>query len=386
MIDEQLKQYATDRQWEYYLALKEHGTGRKASRALGVNHNAVNKAVKSLKRAAARYGYSPKHDLTEGLPEGQFLKGVSTYYGQDGEVKGRWIKGQADAAQQEEILKAAREAFAAELPREKGVAPPKAASDSLMACYPVGDQHLGMLAWDEETGANYDTKVAEKLLKGAMDHLIPLAPACEEATIVFLGDFMHYDSFEPVTPRSRNQLDTDTRFPKVVCAAIKSMRYLIYRALTRHQHVRVIVEIGNHDPVSSVFLRECLANIYENEPRISVDTSPTHYHYFTFGNSLVGTHHGHAMKVKDLPLIMAADKPVEWGASKFRYWWTGHIHRDTLQDIHGTKVESFRILATSDAWAHQEGFRPMQDMKCIILHKDYGEVSRHTVNPEMLIK
>lgn len=88
--------------------------------------------------------------------------------------------------------------------------------------------------------------------------------------------------------------------------------------------------------------------------------------------------------MKDLPLIMAHDKPEEWGQAKYRYIWTGHIHHDTVVDFHGTKVESFRILAPNDAWAHQKGYRAMQDMKCVILHEEYGEVSRHTVNPEML--
>jgi hypothetical protein len=161
------------------------------------------------------------------------------------------------------------------------------------------------------------------------------------------------------------------------------MRYAIEAAAAKHGRVLAIVEIGNHDLASSIFLMEALSNIYENDPRITVDTSPAHYHYFEFGRCLVGTHHGHGPKPDKLPLIMATDRPEEWGRTEHRYWWTGHIHHDTTKDFEGCRVESFRVLPPSDAWATQKGYRSRRDMKSIILHSEYGEVARHTVTPSM---
>lgn len=384
MLDTHLKQFATDRQWEVLKALAEHGTSRKAGRALGMSKTSVNGVRVSVLRKAARQGYAPDYDMTRPAAPGFNVKGTSTLYGPDGEIKNQWVKTGQDKEQQEEAFRAAIEAFTDNLPKEKPISAPKNTNSNLMACYPVGDHHTGMLSWDKETGQDYDLEIAEKLLMGAINHLVGMAPSCDRATLVFLGDFMHYDSFETVTPKSRNQLDADSRFPKMVKVAIRSMRYLIQRALSQHKEVHVIVEIGNHDLSSSIFLTQCLDNIYEFEPRVTIDTSPAHYHYFTFGKNLVGVHHGHNAKMPQLPMIMAADRPEEWGKSKYRYWWTGHVHHDQAKDFHGTKVESFRVLAPNDAWAAQEGYRAMQDMKCVILHEEYGEVSRHTVNPEML--
>jgi hypothetical protein len=93
--------------------------------------------------------------------------------------------------------------------------------------------------------------------------------------------------------------------------------------------------------------------------------------------------------MKNLPLIMATDRPEDWGRTRYRYWWTGHIHTSKTQaatnsqDFSGCSVESFRILAPTDAWAHQKGYRPHRDMKSITLHREFGEVARNTVNPEM---
>jgi len=384
-LDPELRQYATALQWKRMEALAEYGSRRKAAEALGEhNHANISRAWRDIHRKAAKRGYAPAHGWDRPVPDGHKVRGVSTYYDKDGEVRGQWVKSAEDKERQAEMLAEWVSAFASELPKEEPRQMPEHGSKALMACYPVGDHHLGMLSWDEETGANYDMKIGERLLMGATNHLVGMAPACEKATIVFLGDFMHYDSFETVTPTSRNTLDADSRYPKMVRAAIRSMRYLIRRALSRHQNVRVVVEIGNHDLSSSIFLMECLHNVYEFEPRVTVDTSPAHYHYFTHGKTLVGIHHGHGTKMKDLPLIMAHDKPEEWGAARYRYWWTGHVHHDQTKDYHGTKVESFRTLAGNDAWAAQKGYRQMQDMKCVLLHDEYGEVSRHTVNPEML--
>jgi hypothetical protein len=98
----------------------------------------------------------------------------------------------------------------------------------------------------------------------------------------------------------------------------------------------------------------------------------------------VGIHHGNGAKPDRLPGVMAADRAKDWGESEFRYWWIGHWHNQTLKDYSGVSVESFRTLAAKDDYAFSNGYRAPRDMKCIILHSEYGEVSRNTVNPKML--
>jgi hypothetical protein len=212
---------------------------------------------------------------------------------------------------------------------------------------------------------------------------VDVSPKSRQALIAVLGDFMHYDSFKALTPTSGNLLDADSRFPKMVRAAIRALRATITCALAKHEKVHVIVEIGNHDLASSVFLMECLCALYEREPRVTVDTSPMHFHYYQFGKCLVMTHHGHGQKMQYLPLLMATDRPAEWGATKHRYIWTGHIHHWSAKDFPGCSVESFRVLPPADAWASQKGYRPARDMNAIILHREHGIKARHIVSPDM---
>ena len=385
MIDDGLRPFATDKQWEYYLAACQLGSHVAAGKQFDVDRSAIGRAIQAIKKKAAAAGYSPDHDMTHTAPAGFNVKGTSTLYDHEGNAKLQWVKTSIDKEQQEELFREAMEAFKEDLPKYKPVKPPKRVNDDLLACYPVGDHHFGMLSWAEETGADYDISIGEKLLTGAMDHLVETAPKAADALIVLLGDFLHYDSMEAVTPQNRNQLDSDTRYQRMVRAAIRSVRYLIKRALQKHDSVRLIVEIGNHDLVGSVWLMESFSSVYENEPRVSVDVSPQNIHYYSFGRCLVTTTHGDKLKKPaDIPLIIATDEPDKWAAASFRFIWTGHIHHDFAKDFHGCKWESFRILPPPDAYAAQHGYRSGRDMKCITLHKEFGEVARHIVNPAML--
>ncbi len=320
------------------------------------------------------------------VPDPAKIARISTLYGPDGDVRAQWIIEKPEDAERIRNMQEWARAMAEPLPRAEPVEcyylPEH--SQNLMACYPIGDHHMGMLSWDKETGSDYDLDIAEQLLGRAITHLVGTTPPCDRAAVVFLGDFMHYDSFDAVTPTSRNMLDSDGRYPKMVRAAIRTMRHTIETVAARHRAVLVIVEIGNHDLASSIFLMECLNNIYEENPRITVDTNPSHFHYFSFGKNLIGTHHGHGAKYTALPGIMAHDRAVEWGQTEHRAWWTGHIHTQKVFDFPGCSVESFRVLPPSDAWAHNKGYRAARDMKAVVLHHEYGEVARYTVNPSML--
>lgn len=259
----------------------------------------------------------------------------------------------------------------------------------MCVAYPVGDHHLGMLAWDKETGADWDLKLAEAALNKATDYLVTAAPSASQGLVVFLGDFLHYDGFVPETQRSKNVLDSDSRFPKMVRTGIRTMRYLVDAALQKHEKVHLIIEIGNHDDASAIWLMELMAVAYENEPRLTVDTSPMRVHYYRFGKNFICVTHGDQIKMQNIPLLMATDRKEDWAASEHRFGWTGHVHKSqtqvamSAQDYSGVQVESFRILAAADAWAAGMGYRAIRDMKSIVLHAEHGEVSRNTVNPGM---
>ena len=324
---------------------------------------------------------------TQHVPDPKTISKVSTLFDQEGRVSQQWVSERPDDIRRAELWREAALAFAEDLPRVPiihNLQDPACYLPDLLTVYPIGDHHMGMLSWKHETGVSYDLDIGERLLSKAMGYLVDCSPQSETAMVVVLGDFMHYDSQTPETPEHNNPLDSDGRHQKMIRASIRTIRRAIDMALEKHNKVHVIVEIGNHDPFSMAWMMESLAAIYGDMPRLTVDTSPSQFHYYSFGKCLFGVHHGHGVKLEDLPGIMALDRREQWGQALHCYWLTGHIHRRVAFDHAGCSIESYRILPPPDAWAFNKGYRPIRDMHAVVYHAQYGYQGRNVVSPWML--
>lgn len=363
-------------------AMREAVTVTGASNLLEINRRTLQRRLKSL----AYKGYAPDHDMTRTTPDGFMVTGTSTLYNEDGKIKSQWVKTRQDPEQMEALMQAALDGFLTEIPKLPKRPKVSAASynKDLMVCYPIGDAHIGMRAWGEECGDDWDLEIAERIQCAAMDALVKSAPDSEQATIVNLGDWFHYDSMESKTPRSGHMLDSDGRYAKVIRIGIKVMRQCIESALSKHKTVHVVNVIGNHDETGALWLAATLAHVYENEKRVTVETSPSLFSYIEFGKNLIGMHHGHTCKPDKLPGVMAADKAEAWGRTLYRQWWLGHVHHQSVKEYPGCTVETFNTLAFKDAYAAAGGWRSHENMKAVILHRDHGEVGRLIVHPKML--
>lgn len=369
---------------EIMAAYEQAGTKIGAARELGLDLRGFQRRLARIEGVEARKGWAPDHGMTKTVPEGFLVKGVSTLYGDEGEIRAQWVKSVIDNDRQREIIAEAVEAMCQDLPRLAPAPAPDATLDSLLAVYPMGDPHIGMLSWGEETGADFDLEIAERDLCAAMAHLVSQAPAAKRALIANLGDFFHADNMQGTTSRSGNVLDMDSRLPKMVRVGVKVMRQLIQSALEKHETVEVVNAIGNHDDVLSMALSIMLANIYEAEPRVIIHDQPTPRHYIRHGKVLIGITHGHTTKDRDLPLVMATERSKEWGETLHRFWYRGHHHHDAREEFNGCTVEQMRTLAAGDAYAVSHGYLSGRDMKCIVHHAEYGEVARTVCGIDML--
>lgn len=330
-------------------------------------------------------GYKPEHDMTHTVPEGFAVKGVSSYYDAQGNLRGQWVKSREDLRQQGEMLAAAVEALGEPI---RGLAKPVKAPvikcDGRLSAYIVGDAHFGMYAWQAEAGEDFDLMIADQDLRAAFDHLIQSAPFSETGLLVDVGDFLHSDNRTNMTPASGNLLDVDTRYQKVIRVAVMALRYAVEQMLRKHAKVKLIVAPGNHNPDSAGWMALTLQMFYESEPRVEVDTSPAKFFYHRHGDVLIGVTHGDKIKLAELPAIMAVDRAKDWGESKHRYFWTGHIHHTKHQEYRGCFVESFNTLAASDAWHAASGYRSQRQMQRIDIDPEHGICSRAICNLGML--
>ena len=334
----------------------------------------------------ARAGWAPEYNLDQPLPLGQKLKGASTLYDKrTGQPVMQWVKSNEDAEAQQAAMEAAIAAMGEKLPREKARTAPARTLSDLLNCYVITDFHLGLLAWGEETrGEDFDTAIAEQLLVDWFSAAIAQSPAAETGVFAQLGDFLHWDGMDAVTPASRHLLDADTRFQKLVRVAIRVIRRVIGMLLAKHQNVIVLCAEGNHDPASSIWLREWLAAVYEDEPRIRVETSPDPYYCVEHGETALFFHHGHKRKPSNVDTVFASKFREVFGRTKHAYAHLGHMHHIDQKETNLMVVEQHRTLAAPDAYASRGGWMSGRDACVITYSRQYGEVGRVRVSSRMV--
>jgi hypothetical protein len=380
---ESLRQFATVKQSEYIDAMIANGlNGHKAADAIGINNTTIYRGLESLeKKASAMGAENPK--MLPLIPDGLKVKGNSSYINKHGVMAGQWVKTTVDDVRREELMRESIEALKETIPRYTMVDYAPLGNDSLLNCYVITDYHLGMLSWKEETGADWDIKIAENLLLKWFSQAIHQSPDADVAIFAQLSDFLHFDGMDAVTPASKHLLDVDTRFAKLVRVALRLILQIIDMLLQKHKKVHILMLDANHDPVSQIWLREMLAIFYSNNDRVTVDTSPNPYNSYEFGKTALFFHHGHKKKLSDVSKVFVSMYREIFGRTKYAYAHTGHLHHIDVKEDQLMIVEQHRTLAATDAYSARGGWLSGRDAKVITYHKEYGEVSRLTINSDM---
>lgn len=381
MIDHRYFEYASERQLKYLKVLDrcKMDTAKAAEKA-GISQRTMQSVWRSVKLTAGLAGFDPEHDLIHPVGQGQNLSGASVYYKATPTTPAMWVKGKVTDAVRERMLLDAIISVGEEW---RGMSdkrlikePTKSTRSDVLALYPMGDPHLGMYAWAEETNNDFDCNIAERDLRFAVDDLVYEAPESDIGIILNLGDFFHTDSSENRTNRSGHPLDVDTRWQRLLDIGINVMRYTINKALTKHKTVIVRNNIGNHDERSSVMLATALRLLYENNPRVQIDKSVNAFWYYKFGTNMLGSCHGDNTKPQDLMSIMQIDQRKNLSDVRYCSWHMGHVHHKQIWEFRDGTVESHRTLASRDAWHHKSGYRSARDMQMIMYHIKKGERGR----------
>jgi predicted phosphodiesterase len=378
----------TDRQREI-IELRNKGLSvRQISEQIGIAGRNVQSACSRVKVAAAKQGYSPEHDMVHQVPNGFTVKGVSTYYNDQGVPTGQWVKSQSDAqALFEQALESFKEGLVEDVQgkAERVEKPTDVKDQNLLACYMVGDHHLGMLAWPDETLDDaYDVDISCRLLSNAVDNLAHISSNAHTGALINLGDFFHSNSPLKNETFAGTPLDVDGRGGRIIRAAGQLYKRLITRMLEAHNEVWIINVRGNHDPDAALWLNEMVKMYYENEPRVKVFDNYSKFIHFVWGQNLVVLHHGDKINAQRIHESVTRNLSKEWGNTRHRFGWLGHIHHKQAQEMGGILLEHFNVLNPPDAWHAGSGYSSSRSMTSIILHKEFGEFSRFKVGAEQL--
>jgi len=247
------------------------------------------------------------------------------------------------------------------------------------------DLHLGKLAWDEETGTNYDLQIAERVFNDTIDKLIIQANPYNVDRILFIvgNDFFNVDNSRNTTTNNTPQ-DEDTRWHKTFSRG----RQLIVNQIDKLSSIAPVdvkIVAGNHDTERAFYLGEALACWYRNCKDVTVDNTPKPRKYYRYGLNLLGFTHGNEEKILDLPVIMASETPKLWAETKYREWHLGHIHQKkeikwiSTQEHKGTVIRYMRSLSATDAWHGKKGYiNNVRAGEGFIWNKDNGLICQFT--------
>lgn len=330
----------------------------------------------------------PEHGDVWQIPDTHLLGKITVNRDPDGRIIQDWVRASPDADAVLQAMRTIADELKKELPRVEPTPAPilTGAAEFLLNQYTVTDSHFGMLAWGEETRSDdYDLKIAERLLLDWFTAGIAMAPEAQVGLLAQLGDLLHHDALRSITPKSMHVLDADSRLQKIIRIVIRTIRHVIRMLLAKHPHVHIIMAQGNHDESSSAWLREWIAVTYENEPRVTVDTSPDPFYAYEWGQTALFYHHGHMQGIDKIDSVWVGKFRDIYGRAKQAYGHIGHLHSKAEKEGNLMFVERHRTLAPPDAHASGHGWLSKRDAKVITYHSDHGEVFRSTLTPEMVM-
>jgi len=227
----------------------------------------------------------------------------------------------------------------------------------MMLELPILDFHFGKLAWKDETGQDYDLKIAEKLYRDTVLDILARVKAYGlqiERIIYPIGqDYFHVDTIGNTTTAG-TPLDTDTRWEKMYKKGIDLLIWTIEQ-LRSIAPVECMYVAGNHDKMLSYCATITLHAHYRSCDGVTVDISPSPRKYIEYGKCLIGYSHGKE-EGKRIDTLMQIEANEAWGRSEYREWHLGDLHHEDAREAGGIIIRRISAITATDAWHAEKAF------------------------------
>ena len=222
---------------------------------------------------------------------------------------------------------------------------------------PAIELHLGKMAWNGDTGQDYDKNIATSRFYHILEQTMELQDKekCGTALITIGNDFFNSDTVNATTTKGTPQTN-DLRWKKMFLIGLKLYTEFLETLRGEFDKIDVRLCSGNHDKMSSFYLYLTLQQYFKNDDKIIFSDNYKDYQCYQFGKCAVFFGHGDS-NLKRIMQSIPAEFYKEWGSSIYRELHLGHLHKEVVvDDESGMITRRIGSPTGTDQWHYEERF------------------------------
>jgi hypothetical protein len=181
----------------------------------------------------------------------------------------------------------------------------------------------------------------------------------ERVYYVVGGDLINMDTFSGTTT-SGTPVDNSQTAVDAYITAFDAILWSIGYIKQYCTELHVVYIPGNHDRLSSFHLAHALSKAVSGDD-IYWHTDYLERKVLTYGMNFFAFEHGD-VKTSNSLLVYATERPEDWGSTKYRTLYTGHLHTRrkveyiTQDENTGFTIKVLPSLSRSDYWHYHNKF------------------------------
>lgn len=217
--------------------------------------------------------------------------------------------------------------------------------------------HLGKMAWNGDTGQDYDKNIAQGRFYAIVNEILEQQETerCGTCLLCIGNDFFNSDTVNATTTKGTPQTN-DLRWKKMFNLGLEMYLQMIEELRTRFNSVEVRLQSGNHDKMSSFYLYMALSCYYKDDPTIMFSNDYKDVQCYKFGKCGIWFNHGDS-NLKRLIKSIPAEFYEEWGNTIYRELHLGHLHKEVVvDDDSGMITRRVGSPTGTDQWHYEERF------------------------------
>lgn len=217
--------------------------------------------------------------------------------------------------------------------------------------------HLGKMAWNGDTGEDYDKDIAQDRFYHILEEICyqQEQEKCSKCLLCIGNDFFNSDTVNATTTKGTPQTN-DLRWKKMFLLGLQMYKDMILTLREQFNEIEVRLVPGNHDEMASFYLYMALSQYFNEDSIIHFSNNYKNVQCCVFGNNLIAFSHGDS-NLKRLMKSIPIEFYKEWGYTIFKELHLGHLHKEVVvDDESGMITRRIGSPTGTDQWHYEERF------------------------------